>query len=68
MIFDRIEEFLADKSYDADAIREEIASANIEAVIPAKGNKREPFPHDKAKYKWHNQSSGHMSLPPRRQA
>jgi len=52
---DRIEAFLADKGYDADAIREEIANANIEAVIPAKSNRREPIPHDKAKYKWRNQ-------------
>lgn len=34
MISDRIEAFLADKGYDGDAIREEIASADIEAVIP----------------------------------
>ncbi|UNC16542.1 transposase (plasmid) [Acidiphilium multivorum] len=51
MIADRIKAFLADKGYDADAIREEIA----EAVIPAKSNRREPIPHDKAKYKWRNQ-------------
>ncbi|MEI5681816.1 IS5 family transposase [Mesorhizobium sp. CCNWLW179-1] len=55
MISDRIEAFLADKGYDADAIREEIASADIEAVIPAKSNRRDPIPHDKAKYKWRNQ-------------
>jgi transposase len=55
MISDRIEAFLADKGYDADAIRQEIAEADIEAVIPAKSNRREPIPHDKAKYKWRNQ-------------
>ena len=55
MISDRIEAFLADKGYDADAIREEIAEADIEAVIPAKSNRRDPIPHDKAKYKWRNQ-------------
>lgn len=55
MIADRIEAFLADKGYDADAIREEISSANIEAVIPSKGNRRDPIPHDKAKYKWRDQ-------------
>ncbi|MGQ3241670.1 IS5 family transposase [Shinella sp.] len=55
MISDRIDAFLADKGYDADAIREEIASANIEAVIPAKSNRRDPIPHDKAKQKWRNQ-------------
>jgi IS5 family transposase len=49
MISDRIEAFLADKGYDADAIRDEIASAKVEAVIPSKSNRREPIPHDKAK-------------------
>lgn len=40
MIGDRIEAFLADRGYDADAIREEIAAAGVEAVIPAKSNRR----------------------------
>jgi hypothetical protein len=51
VIADRIEAFLADKGYDADAIREEISSANIEAVIPSKSNRRDLIPHDKVKYK-----------------
>ncbi len=55
MISDRIEAFLADKGYDADAIREEITRSNIEAVIPSKSNRRERVPYDKAKYKWRNQ-------------
>ncbi|OJY02037.1 MAG: IS5 family transposase [Rhizobiales bacterium 63-22] len=55
MITDRIEVFLADKGYDAEAIRDEIASAEVEAVIPSKSNRREPIAHDKAKYKWRNQ-------------
>ena len=55
MIADRIEAFLADKGYDADAIREEIAGADVEAVIPAKSNRRAPMPYDRAKYKWRNQ-------------
>ncbi len=54
MIGDRIEAFLADRGYDADAIREEIARADVEAVIPAKTNRRTPIPHDRAKYKWRN--------------
>ena len=55
MISDRIEAFLADKGYDAEIIRDEITKSNIEAVIPSKSNRREPIPHDKAKYKWRNQ-------------
>lgn len=54
MITDRIEAFLADPGYDADAIREEIEAAGVEAVIPAKVNRRDPVPHDRAKYKWRN--------------
>lgn len=54
MIGDKIEAFLADRGYDADAIREEIAKADVEAVIPAKSNRRNPIPHDRAKYKWRN--------------
>ena len=42
MIADKIEALLADKGYDADAIREELAKAEIEAVIPAKRNRKRP--------------------------
>lgn len=49
--FHRFEAFLADRGYDADAIREEIA-AGVEAVIPAKANRRTPAPHDPVKYRW----------------
>ena len=54
MIADKIEALLADKGYDTDAIREELAIAEVEAVIPAKSNRREPIPHDCVKYRWRN--------------
>ena len=54
MIEDRIEAFLADRGYDADAIREVIAAAGVEAVIPAKANRRNTAPHDRTKYRWRN--------------
>ncbi|GBQ52307.1 transposase [Komagataeibacter oboediens DSM 11826] len=54
MIADKIEALLADKGYDADLIREELAKAEIEAVIPSKSNRRNPVPHDKTKYRWRN--------------
>ena len=54
MIGDRIEAFLADRGYDADAIRDEIAKAGVEAVIRAKANRRAPALHDRAKYRWRN--------------
>lgn len=54
MIADKIEALLADKGYDADAIREELTKADVEAVIPAKSNRREPIAHDREKYRWRN--------------
>ncbi len=54
MIADKIEALLADKGYDTDAIREVLANAEVEAVIPAKSNRREPIPHDREKYRWRN--------------
>ncbi len=54
MVADCIEALLADKSYDADAIRAAIAAAGVEAVIPTKSNRRIPIPHDREKYRWRN--------------
>lgn len=54
MITDKIEVLLADKGYDADAIGEELAKAGVEAVIPAKRNRKNPAPHDAEKHKWRN--------------
>jgi transposase len=54
MLADRIEALLADKGYDADAIRKGLAKADIEAVIPTKSNRRIPIPHDREKYRWRN--------------
>ncbi len=54
MITDKIEAFLADKGYDADSIRDEIAKAGVEAVIPAKSNRKSPAPYDREKYRWRN--------------
>jgi len=55
MAADLIAALLADKGYDADAIRDELARSGVEAVIPAKSNRCEPLPHDRAKYRWRNQ-------------
>lgn len=54
MLDDRIEALLADKGYDADTICAGLAAAKVEAVIPAKSNRRIPIPHDGAKYRWRN--------------
>ena len=54
MLADRIKALLADKGYDADAIRQELAKADVEAVIPTKSNRRIPILHDREKYRWRN--------------
>src|SRR3546814_13038400 len=54
MLAARVDALLADKGYDADAIRDTRAKADVEAVIPAKSNRRTPIPHDRAKYRWRN--------------
>ena len=51
---ERIEALLADEGYDADAIRDDLARADVEAVIPAKHNRRTPIPHDRQKCRWRN--------------
>jgi transposase len=45
---------LADKGYDADAIRADLVKRNIEAVIPGRSNRRVKIAHDRALYKQRN--------------
>lgn len=47
--------FLADKGYDADAIRADLESRNIEAVIPGRSNRRVKIEYDRVLYKERNQ-------------
>lgn len=42
---------LADKGYDADAIRADLAQRSIEAVIPGRSNRRVRIEHDRKLYK-----------------
>ena len=51
MVADKAKALLADRVYDADAIREEIAFHGVQAVIPAKRGRRNPAPHDRDKYR-----------------
>jgi hypothetical protein len=44
MVADKAKALLADRVYDADAIREEIAFHGVQAVIPAKRGRRNPAP------------------------
>lgn len=51
MIADKAKALLADRGYDADAIREEIAFHGVRAVIPAKRGGRNPALHDRDNYR-----------------
>jgi len=45
---------LADKGYDADAIRMDLAKRNIQAVIPGRSNRRMTIEYDRMLYKQRN--------------
>ncbi|WP_247997909.1 IS5 family transposase [Brucella tritici] len=45
---------LADKGHDADAIRNDLASRNIEPVIPGRANRRVKIEYDRTLYKQRN--------------
>ncbi len=46
---------LADKAYDSNDLREQIADMQAEAVIPSKRNRKVFIPHNTAIYKHRNQ-------------
>lgn len=54
LVADKIRAMLADKGYDADAIREELLIHGIEPVIPSKKDRKQPIPYDREKYKQRN--------------
>ena len=56
---------LADKGYDADAIRADLAEREIEAVIPGRSNRRVKIEHDRALYRQRNRIErmfGHLKI------
>ena len=46
---------LADRAYDADYVRDQIAGAGAPAVLPSKKNRKVFIPHDEEIYKNRNQ-------------
>lgn len=50
-----LDEIMADKGYDADAIRANLASRDLEAVIPGRSNRRVKIEPDRELYKECNQ-------------
>lgn len=61
MIADKAKALLADRGYDADAIREELAFHGVQAVIPAKRGRRNPALHDRDKYRQRSPSNSSTS-------
>lgn len=45
-------QFLADRAFDANWLREALTSKGIEPVIPPKSNRRFPAEFDRDTYKW----------------
>ncbi len=45
-------QFLADRAFDADWVRDALSDAGIETVIPPKSNRRFPAEFDRDIYKW----------------
>jgi transposase len=45
-------QFLADRAFDANWLRDALADPGIEAVIPPKSNRRFPADFDRDTYKW----------------
>ena len=45
---------LADRAYDSNALRDIIAAAEAEAVIPSTRSRKVVIPHDKVAYKLRN--------------
>lgn len=43
--------FLTDKGYDVDAIRADLTTRNIEAIIPRRSNRRVKIDYDRMLYK-----------------
>ena len=56
---------LADKGYDSDAIRTDLAERDIKAVIPGRSNRRVKIEHDRVLYKQRNRIErmfGHLKI------
>ncbi|WP_244548995.1 IS5 family transposase [Bradyrhizobium canariense] len=56
---------LADKGYDADAIRADLARRKIKAVIPGRSNRRVKIEHDRTLYRQRNRIErmfGHLKI------
>jgi transposase len=56
---------LADKGYDADTIRTDLAKRKIKPIIPGRSNRRVKIEHDRALYRQRNRIErmfGHLKI------
>lgn len=49
----RLRRLVADRGYDADALRRDLRAAGATPVIPGRRTRRRPIRHDQARYKDH---------------
>lgn len=54
MVEDQSQAMIADKGYDADAIRDALIAERIDPVIPPKKNRKAPIDYDRKLYKQRN--------------
>ncbi len=47
----RVRRLIADRGYDADALRNELRSVGTRPIIPGRRTRRRPIRHDTARYK-----------------
>jgi len=59
----RTHALLADKGYDADAIRTDLVERTIEVVIPGRSNRRVKIEHNRVLYKQRNRAIQKRSVP-----
>jgi len=54
IIDEQVEMLMADRDYDADVVRADIAFVGTRAVVPAKRGRRHPATHNAAAYRLQN--------------
>ena len=55
------EALLGDKAFDNNAMRDDLEKRGAEAVIPSKADRKQPIPHDRAKYRWRHLIENYFS-------
>jgi hypothetical protein len=59
-----IDALIADKAFDNNAIRKELAERGALAVIPSKADRKTAIPHDVEMYKWRHLVENYFAKSP----